>query len=186
MNARSPRKPKRVTPERRLRHANRSRGQGWRGKRNISELCPEALEMLKNRALSSDTFEILQRLTPTRQVEVVRLMKSSADYSIAFARALLAATTREGLAVPDRPKRIRGVSSEEMNQMACAMRVRNAHFEVAQMSYADDVLRLVVACGYVSRLIRNERVQHYLLQRHPQMLGTLRSIVATRSLDSSS
>jgi hypothetical protein len=56
-------------------------------------------------------------------------------------------------------------------------------FKALEESYGDDVLNLVVASGYVSRLISNAEVARYLEGRHPELLSELRVIANAVSLD---
>ena len=51
------------------------------------------------------------------------------------------------------------------------------------MTYGDDVLNLVVASGYVGRLVGNPEIERYLEARHPELLSELRVIVTAVSLD---
>ena len=51
------------------------------------------------------------------------------------------------------------------------------------MTYGDDVLNLVVASGYVGRLVGNPEIERYLEARHPELLSELRVIVNAISLD---
>lgn len=162
--------------------AVRTQPRRWRRTR-LDELSSKAAEMLRGRRLSPDTLDILGKLAPTRQIAVVKSMQSSANYSIAFARVFLAATAGEDLATPKRTPRIKDVSSTQMGQMARAIEARRSRFEAAEDSYGDDVLHLVFASGFVSRLISNKKVESYLSTNHPGVLAELKSIVSSTSLD---
>jgi hypothetical protein len=58
-------------------------------------------------------------------------------------------------------------------------------FKAVSASYGDTVLNLVVAAGYLSRLIGNPRVSGYLESHHPEILTEFRAIVAATSLEES-
>jgi hypothetical protein len=58
-------------------------------------------------------------------------------------------------------------------------------FKAVSASYGDTVLNLVVAAGYLSRLIGNHRLSGYLGRHHPEILTEFRVIVATTSLEES-
>ena len=47
------------------------------------------------------------------------------------------------------------------------------------------MLNLVVAAGYLSRLIGNPRLSRYLERHHPEILTEFRAIVAATSLEES-
>jgi hypothetical protein len=55
----------------------------------------------------------------------------------------------------------------------------------ATEGYGADVLSLVVATGYVKKLIGNKEIESYLHRNHPDILQKFRTIVATVSLDHS-
>ena len=49
--------------------------------------------------------------------------------------------------------------------------------------YDDDVLRLVIAAAYVSKLAGNAAINRYLGQNHPELLAELSAIIAATSID---
>jgi hypothetical protein len=57
-------------------------------------------------------------MKPMRQIEAVELMSAMNNFTARYAQALLAATRREDLAEPDRPKKIRGLTAEQMARMS--------------------------------------------------------------------
>lgn len=52
--------------------------------------------------------------------------------------------------------------------------------------YGADALKLVVASGFISKLIENQAIESYLSTNHPDILREFRAIVAAVSLDDSS
>ena len=60
-----------------------------------------------------------------------------------------------------------------------------AENSAATENYGTDVLSLVAASGYVSRLISNEAIESYLHQNHPDVLQQFRTIFVTVLLDHS-
>jgi len=53
-------------------------------------------------------------------------------------------------------------------------------------TYGDDVLALVIAVGFLSKLVSNQKVERHLSQHHAEILGQFRSIISAASLDSES
>src|ERR1700760_615082 len=84
---------------------------------------------------------------------------------------------------PDRPKKIHGLSAEQMARMEREMDGLQREFKAVSASYGDTVLNLVVAAGYVSRLIGNPGVSGYLESHYPEILTEFRAIVAATSLE---
>ncbi|TMK24311.1 MAG: hypothetical protein E6G69_18970 [Alphaproteobacteria bacterium] len=85
----------------------------------------------------------------------------------------------------DRPKKIRGLTAEQMDRMEREMDGLQREFKSVSASYGDTVLNLVVASGYLSSLIGNPRLSGYLERHHPEILTEFRAIVAVTSLDES-
>ncbi len=55
--------------------------------------------------------------------------------------------------------------------------------KLIEQSYAEDVLNLVVARGYVAKLIANKSVERFIRQQRPELLEQLEHIAAVTSLD---
>ena len=142
--------------------------------------------MLKDKSVDTEVFSLLRKMKPLRQIEAVELMAAMNNYTARYAYALLAATRREDLAEPDRPKNICGLTPEQMARMEREMDGLQREFKAVAASYGDTVLNLVVASGYVSRLIGNSRVSGYLERHHPEILTEFRAIVVATSLEEGS
>ena len=149
----------------------------------LDGVCPEVAEMLKDKSVDTEVFSVLRKMKPLRQIEAVELMSAMNNFTARYAQALLAATRREDLAQPDRPKKIGGLTPEQMARMEREMDGLQREFKTVSASYGDTVLNLVVAAGYVSSLIGNPRMSGYLESHHPEILTEFRAIVAATSLE---
>jgi hypothetical protein len=58
-------------------------------------------------------------------------------------------------------------------------------FKAVEASYGDDVLHLVIASGYLSKLIGNQEIGRYLNHNHPEILSEFKAIISAASLDQS-
>ncbi|WP_439408568.1 plasmid partitioning protein RepB C-terminal domain-containing protein [Bradyrhizobium sp. DASA03076] len=152
----------------------------------LNGVCPEVVEMLKDKAVNPVTFDVLRKMKAMRQIEAAELMQTVSNFSSSYAKALLAATKQADLAKPDRPKRISGMSAEQMARMEREMETLHRDFKAVEASYGEDVLHLVIASGYLSRLVANRKVEKYLLQNSPEILEKLRAIISSASLDGQS
>lgn len=50
-------------------------------------------------------------------------------------------------------------------------------------SYSRDTLNLQVARAYLKTLLQNQRVSHYLSQKHPEIEAQLQKVVELNSLE---
>ncbi|QTC89185.1 MULTISPECIES: plasmid partitioning protein RepB C-terminal domain-containing protein [Brevundimonas] len=146
-------------------------------------ICPEVVEMLKDRSVNPSTFTMLRKMRAVRQIEAAELMISAGNFTGSYARALLAATRQSDLVRPDKPKKIGGMTPEQMARMEREMASLTADFKALESSYGDDVLQLVIASGYLSRLTANPAIEQWLAGRHPEILSGFRAIISVASLD---
>jgi ParB-like chromosome segregation protein Spo0J len=151
----------------------------------LDGVAPEVVEILKDRAVNPVTFEALRKMKPMRQVEVAELMVSAGNFTSAYAKALLAATRQSDLANASKPKKVAGMTADQMARMEREMESLTKDFKALEASYGDDVLHLVIASGYLSRLVGNPEIERYMRGRHPEILDEFRAIIAAASLDRS-
>lgn len=155
-----------------------------RRRRSLLEgVTPEVVELLKDRAVNPVSFDALRKMKPMRQIEVAELMISAGNFTSAYAKALLAATRQADLLHANKPKKVGGMTSDQMARMEREMESLTQDFKALETSYGDDVLHLVIASGYLSRLIGNSEIERYLRGRHSEILDEFRAIVAAASLD---
>jgi ParB-like chromosome segregation protein Spo0J len=155
-----------------------------RRRRSLLEgVTPEVVELLKDRAVNPVSFDALRKMKPMRQIEVAELMVSAGNFTSAYAKALLAATRQADLVHAHKPKKVGGMTSEQMARMEREMESLTQDFKALETSYGDDVLHLVIASGYLSRLVGNPEIERYLRARHGEILDEFRAIIAAASLD---
>jgi RepB plasmid partitioning protein len=98
-------------------------------------VCPEVADMLKDKFVDTEVFSLLRKMKPLRQIEAVELMSAMNNFTARYAQALLAATRREDLAQPDRPKKIGGLTAEQMARMEREMDGLQREFKAVSASY---------------------------------------------------
>lgn len=144
--------------------------------RALKGICPEAIELLKDKQISLNTFYYLRQMQPMRQIEAAELMISMNRFSKPYVQALLAATP-EGQLVPGaKPKAVKGLTTEQIAFMERESAQLDREIKVAEQSYGPDHLRLVLARGYVEKLTANSRMARWLAQHQPEMLAEFRKI----------
>ncbi|RCS21675.1 chromosome partitioning protein ParB [Phyllobacterium salinisoli] len=149
----------------------------------LDGICPEVIELLKDKSVNPVTFDVLRKMRPMRQIESAELMLTVHNWTSSYAKALLAATKQEDLAKPDRPKKIGGLTREQMARMEREMASLHQDFKQIEESYGDDILHLVVASGYLNKLVGNLEIERFLAQRYPEFLDEFRAIIVASSLD---
>lgn len=149
----------------------------------LDGICSEAVQLLKDKHFSANLSPVLRKLKPTRQVECVELMVATNNITVAYAQALLAATPSTMLTREDKPKKIKGVTAEQMVKMEREMANLEGQFKLVEQSYGQDILNLVLAKGYLAKLLDNEAVIRFLSQNQPDVLSEFSKVVQSASLD---
>ncbi len=131
----------------------------------LSGICPEAVELFKEKHIPTSTFRTLRRMAPLRQIEAAELMISMNNYSNGYATSLLARTPQQ-LLESDKPKKIKGLTERQMELMERKSASLDREFKMVEQSYGNDHLDLVLTIGYLRKLIGNPKVARYLAQKN--------------------
>ncbi len=95
------------------------------------------------------------------------------------------ATPDEQLCDPKSKKPLKGITEEERLRMEREMEMLRRDMKAVEEDYGTNVVRLVVANGYVSRLLENEYISHYMNRYHNELYSQLHSLTETLSQESS-
>lgn len=146
-----------------------------RHKRSLLEgICPEVVELLKDKHVPINTFGELKKLKSIRQIEAAELMIAMNKYSISYAKSLVAATPESQLVRGT--KTVKGLSQQQIDMMEGESAALDREFKAIEQGYGSDHLDVVLATGYVARLLENARVVRHLAQRHPDILAEFQKI----------
>ena len=148
-----------------------------RKRRLLDGICSEAAEILKDKHVAIHALVEFKKLAPLRQIEAAELMVAMNKYTIGYARSLVAATPQAQLAEGYRPKSVKGLSSEQVALMERESANLDREFRIAEQSYGTDHLDLVLANGYLGKLLGNARVVRYLAQHQLEILLEFQKLV---------
>jgi hypothetical protein len=172
-----------VTPERLARALCVDTAQLMRKANLLNGICAEAAELLKERQFSTEVSTALRQMKPTRQIECVELMIAANTLTVPYARALLMATPADMLVAGRRRRIDKAVSQEQVDRMEHEMANLQDQYKLAEQSYGEDILNLVVARGYIGKLIDNPQVMRYLRKYHEEVLEQFQNIVQSVSME---
>ncbi len=126
-----------------------------RRNRNLLQgICPEAIEMLKDKAMAQETFRYIKKVKPIRQIEMVELMAAAGTYSTSYAKALVVATPKEQLVEPDRAKKPGTLKPEDLARMEHEMQTLQKDFLLIEESYGRNVVDPRRAVGMMCQTLR--------------------------------
>jgi len=149
--------------------------------RMLNGICPEAIEILNDKHIAAKVFALLRCMRPLRQIEAAELMVAMNRYTEGYVRALLAATPRSLVAVEIKTRCESGLTDEQKTLMERESSQLDREVKLAQKSFGNDHLLLVVARGYLVRMLENERVFRYLGQHRPEFLAEFRRIAESEA-----
>ena len=168
---------KRGVPEERIAKVLNVNVAHVRLKRRLLEgICAEAVDFLKDKHVPISTFAELRKMVPMRQIEAAQLMVAMNKYSITYAKSLLGATPQSQLIDSAKPKQVEGLTDEQVALMERESANLDREFRLMEECYGSDNMDLVVATGYLQRLIENARVVRYLAQHFPELLAEFQKI----------
>lgn len=117
--------------------------------------------------------------------EMAGLMIASSNYSASYAKCLLAATPQDQMVQQDKPKAVPGLSAEDMARMEREMETLSRDFRLIEESYGRSVLNLVIAVGYLRKLLNNAAVLRYLSKHFAEILAEFQKILEAATLEGS-
>lgn len=151
----------------------------------LDGICAEAADLLKDQSVTIATFQVLRRMKPVRQVALAELMLAARNYSIRYARLLLAGTPANLLIDPDKPRAANGLSQDQQRAIEQEMDAVLRDLKAVEANYGEDVVTLTVSSRYLAHLLANTRVQRYLKKNYSELFAELQSLLATLQAEKS-
>jgi len=138
--------------------------------RLLNGICAEVVELLANVNCPGKVFDMLRQMKPVRQIEAAELMIGQKNFSVQFARAMLAASMPEQLADAARANGSNAVSVESMARVERELAALQLQISAIEDTYGPDVLHLTVVKGYLSKLLENAPIVKWLALHQPEYL----------------
>jgi ParB-like chromosome segregation protein Spo0J len=148
-----------------------------RTRRLLNGICGEVANILKDKHIAIQALAELRKLAPLRQIEATELMVAMNKYTFGYAKSLVAATPQDQLAEGYKPKKVRGLTSEQVALMERETANLDREFRIAEQSYGTDHLDLVIASGYIGKLLGNAKVVRYLGMHQKEILLEFQKLV---------
>lgn len=149
----------------------------------LEDVCTEAVDLLKDKPISAKGLRSLSKVKPIRQIEIAELANAVGNYSTPYIRALTAATPKDLCVAGDSHKPPFGLKPEDLAKMEKEMAVIEHDFRLVEERHGKNVLHLVLARGYLAKLLSNNRVLRFLSAGYSDILGEFQKIVDASSLE---
>lgn len=154
-----------------------------RQKRDMLDgICPEAVELVKDRHVTAPAFRELRKVKPMRQIEIAEIMCTTAHYSVGYVKCLVATTPPEQMLDGEQAKDIRGLSVDEISRMEHETESLGREFRMIEESHGKNTMHLVLVVSYLRKLLENPRVIRYFSLHHAETLAEFQKLVESRSL----
>lgn len=147
----------------------------------LNGICPEVIELLKNRAISPNVFPLLKKMKSIRQIECAELMLSLNNLTVPYAKALLMTTNTNML---NEPQKKIDSSFEAIKKIENNRANLHIQFKILEQNYAQEILNLVLATGYLKKLLSNNNIKNYLLKNHPEVFAEFEAIIKSTTNES--
>lgn len=171
---------KQGVPEERLARTLNVNIASIRKKRNLLVgICDEVAELLRDKHVPMNAFVQLRKLKPMRQIAAAEMMVAMNQYSISYAKSIVAATPADQL-VEGKVAPVPGLTAEQAELMTEESVRLDREFKAIEHSYGVDHLDLVLASAYLANLLENARVVRHLAGHHPELLSEFQKIADLR------
>lgn len=147
----------------------------------LKGIAKEAIELLKTRMVSQPVFYALRKMKPMRQIEAAEMMISANCYTGRYAQMVLTATRPEDLT--ETKASVEGVSPENIVKMEREMERLYHDYRLVEDTLGETMLVLVVAKGYLTRILRNDSISAYLQRFEPDLARELMGIMDAVTAD---
>jgi len=148
-------------------------------------ICPKAAELLQDHQFTPDVTRHLRKMKAARQIEAVELMIAANTITAAHADALPKATPPEQRTdnKPPQPEQPKGDPLEQIVKLEREMNQVQEKYKYAEENYEPELLNLVVAKGYLKKLMENEAVRSYVARHAPETLEPFELALNTVSME---
>ena len=143
------------------------------------------MELLNDHHFTPDVTRHLRKMKTARQIEAVELMVAANTITGAYADALLKATPpvqRTDYTQP-KPEEPKCDPLEQIVKLEREMKQVQEKYRDAEKSYGSELLNLVGAKGYLTKLVANEAVRPWLSRHPPEILEQFDLAINTTSME---
>ena len=149
----------------------------------LDGIAPQAIALLQDQQFTPDVTRILRNMKPARQVEAVELLVASGTISVAHADALLKATPPDQRCDKRSSNKAKELPMEQIVKLEREMSQVHTLYRDAESHYGSDLLNLVLAKGYLAKLLGNEAVKTFIDRQEPEILEHFELVVNTVSME---
>lgn len=129
---------------------------------------------LADKQVSKDVFRILRKMKPERQSEAVDMMIASNKYSSTYANMMLAASLPDELVAEKKKNNSDPILGLAIIEKEMTKLKRN--YKISEEKLAELNLSLVVAQGYINKILKNQSIISFLKEEYISVYEALLAI----------
>ncbi len=151
--------------------------------RNLLEgIHAEAIEILKDKPISSAALRLLKKVKAIRQIDMAQLMVSGGNFTWAYVEALIVGTPTDQLVNDTIAEVGKGISEEEQARMRQETETLERDFRGIEDQFGENSLHLNTTQRHVKRLLDNPKVKKFIATRYPELMEEFQELVAMEVL----
>ena len=138
-----------------------------RNKKNLLEgICPEAVELLKDKAVPEPVFRVLRKMKAPRQINAAMLMNDQNKFNCNYAKALLDATPANQLVNKGKPKKETPAILARQARLEEESLALSTEIGSLKEQYGTAMIDMTSMQAYLKSLLGNDAVAKYLRELH--------------------
>jgi len=132
----------------------------------LEGICPEAIELLKDKAVPEPVFRVLKKMKAPRQINAAMLMNDQNKFTSNYAKALLDATPANQLVNKGRPKKETPAILARQARLEEESLALTREIGSLKEQYGTAMIDMTSMQAYLKSLLGNEAVAKYLRELH--------------------
>jgi len=147
------------------------------GTKVYKELHPDVISVIDKNLMSRNAAKELAFVNRERQLEILKEMKKSNDYSISFARALVIKTPADKQNQHKKRRKTWFEDSDKKQQLVTNLEDVEKRYDFYTNLYRQYTTDLLKVCFYVRKLITNPHIREFLIEKHLDIFDRFEKIV---------
>ncbi|QVW35193.1 ParB N-terminal domain-containing protein [Geobacter sulfurreducens] len=132
----------------------------------LEGICPEVVELLKDKSVPEPVFRVLKKMKAPRQINAAMLMNDQNKFTSSYAKALLDATPANQLVNKGRPKKETPAILARQARLEEESLALSREIGSLKVQYGTAMIDMTSMQAYLKSLLGNEAVAKYLRELH--------------------
>ena len=132
----------------------------------LEGICPEAVELLKDKSVPEPVFRVLKKMKAPRQINAAMLMNDQNKFTSSYAKALLDATPANQLVNKGKPKKETPAILARQARLEEESLALSREIGSLKEQYGTAMIDMTSMQAYLKSLLGNDAVAKYLRELH--------------------